>query len=402
MVVGGASDSGVACNSAIAARARKPSLKRLSADEIGWLSQRHRETLSLCTYLFQLLCKIAVVFLFQIASTVAAATDLHSANQSASEPHRTYPFANAHLYVDPDTAAAEFVRRGALPYPVDVMKRIADEPAAIWLTGRSATIFTEVAETIARSRERGTMPVFTAYKIPHRDCGGHSSGGASAAEYATWIERIAQGIGAAKAAIVIEPDALAQIHQSGCLTSVQQSERYQLLKYAVATLRRYAPNTAIYLDAGNPGWISATTMAKDLGAAGIDIADGFALNVANFYSVQSNIDYGMQLSALVGGKHFVIDTGRNGSGPTADFDWCNPPERALGPRSQGFSSGVVDAFLWIKRPGNSDGRCHGGPPAGVFWPEYAFDLANRAQPANEIGQDTPRLRGVPGDNARRQ
>jgi endoglucanase len=38
------------------------------------------------------------------------------------------------------------------------------------------------------------------------------------------------------------------------------------------------------------------------------------------------------MSYLVGGKHFIIDTSRNGLGPAPDGSWCNPPGRALGPK----------------------------------------------------------------------
>ncbi len=34
----------------------------------------------------------------------------------------------------------------------------------------------------------------------------------------------------------------------------------------------------------------------------------------------------------------------------------------------------IDAYLWIKDPGASDGPCHGGPAAGRYWPQYAVDL----------------------------
>ena len=33
---------------------------------------------------------------------------------------------------------------------------------------------------------------------------------------------------------------------------------------------------------------------------------------------------------------------------------------------------LVDAFLWIKTPGESDGTCSGGPAAGKWWGEYAL------------------------------
>ena len=81
----------------------------------------------------------------------------------------------------------------------------------------------------------------------------------------------------------------------------------------------------------------------------------------------------------MGGKHFVVDTSRNGLGPTPDGQWCNPPGRALG-AAPTLETGdpAADAFLWIKRPGESDGACNGGPSAGTWWADYALGLARRA------------------------
>ena len=52
---------------------------------------------------------------------------------------------------------------------------------------------------------------------------------------------------------------------------------------------------------------------------------------------------------------------------------------------------LVDALLWIKRPGESDGACNGGPPAGTWWPEDALG----ARPAGRGGL-TPRGSGGSG------
>jgi endoglucanase len=52
---------------------------------------------------------------------------------------------------------------------------------------------------------------------------------------------------------------------------------------------------------------------------------------------------------------------------------------ALGARpSAATADPVVDAYVWVKRPGESDATCNGGPSAGTFWPEYALDLAKRS------------------------
>ncbi|WP_327267461.1 glycoside hydrolase family 6 protein [Streptomyces sp. NBC_01218] len=101
--------------------------------------------------------------------------------------------------------------------------------------------------------------------------------------------------------------------------------------------------------------------------------------------------------------HFVVDTSRNGKGPwtppagkyAGDPEtWCNPPGRGMGPRPTA-DTGVplVDAYLYVKTIGESDGSCTrntGGtvdpeygvvdPAAGVWWPEQAHELARNAQP----------------------
>ncbi|MEV5725196.1 glycoside hydrolase family 6 protein [Streptomyces pharetrae] len=102
-------------------------------------------------------------------------------------------------------------------------------------------------------------------------------------------------------------------------------------------------------------------------------------------------------------RHFVIDTSRNGRGAwtpepgkySGDPEiWCNAPGRGLGPRPTA-DTGVplVDAYLWVKIPGESDGSCTrntGGaidpeygivdPPAGTWWPDQAHALARNAAP----------------------
>jgi endoglucanase len=126
-------------------------------------------------------------------------------------------------------------------------------------------------------------------------------------------------------------------------------------------------------------------MAPRLKAAGLDEADGFSLNVSNYRSTRELLAYGKKLSALVGGAHFVIDTGRNGNGSVdapidSEASWCNPPGRALGtPPTTDTGEPLCDAFLWIKKPGESDGECGGGPKAGVWWQERAIELAQKAK-----------------------
>ncbi|MFD4633398.1 glycoside hydrolase family 6 protein [Streptomyces sp. NPDC058284] len=286
------------------------------------------------------------------------------------------------FWVDPDSAAvrqvAQWQREGRTA-DARLVERIAARPQAVWLygSGPEATVGSHV-EAAAKA---GRTAVFVAYFIPHRDCGAYSSGGArDAAEYRRWIEEFASGLGTRGAYVIVEPDAVAQL-VAGC-PRADAAERYALLAHAVQRLKRQ-PHTKVYLDAGNAGWIPDERRLLDpLRRAGIAEADGFALNVSNHHTDEVSSAYGHRLVKELGGdKHFVIDSSRNGNGPYAgDQAWCNPPGRALGrPPTAETGDPALDAYLWIKRPGESDGPCRGGPRAGQWWPEYALGLARRAR-----------------------
>ena len=131
--------------------------------------------------------------------------------------------------------------------------------------------------------------------------------------------------------------------------------------------------------------------------------------------------------------HFVIDTSRNGQGPMqaalyaaapysqpsavltglASGNWCNPPGAGSGLQPSANSGiALLDAYLWVKVPGESDGSCDiaGGarawdysvynpwgltgdaqihfdplwstvdPIAGAWFPAQALQLAQNANP----------------------
>ena len=113
--------------------------------------------------------------------------------------------------------------------------------------------------------------------------------------------------------------------------------------------------------------------------------------------------WALMLGSTQAETHFVVDTSRDGVGPwqtTVAYpdkqDWCNPPGRGLGPRPTADTGDpLVDAFLWVKVPGESDGSCNRGipgsttdpewggvvdPAAGVWFPAQALQLAQLATP----------------------
>ncbi|MEU6675341.1 glycoside hydrolase family 6 protein [Streptomyces sp. NPDC046925] len=289
----------------------------------------------------------------------------------------------ATFWVDPDSPAARQVtawRSEGRTADARLIERIAGRPQAVWLHGPGPGPAVRAATEAAAAA--GHTPVLVAYFIPHRDCGDYSGGGAAdAAAYRRWVDEFAAGIGDRAAYVVVEPDAVAQ-KIAGC-AKADADERYALLAYAVDRIKA-RPHTKVYLDAGNSSWIPDVDRLLDpLRRSGIAKADGFALNVSNYQTNAASSAYGHRLAGALGGaKHFVVDSSRNGNGPYTGGDeaWCNPPGRALGiPPTTATGDAALDAYLWIKRPGESDGTCRGGPPAGQWWPEYALGLASRAR-----------------------
>jgi endoglucanase len=288
------------------------------------------------------------------------------------------PFASGRIYRARRGPARTQARAWRHDRPADaaLMDHIAQQPAALWLGDWNPDVRAAAARRVRAARAARAVPVIVAYNVPARDHGLHSSGGASGTDgYLAWIDALAAGIGAGPAALVLEPDALAALDQ---LPEGERAGRAALIAQAVERLSG-RPGVAVYIDAGNPAWIPAAEMARRLRAAGVARARGFAVNVSSFHPTERSRAYGRAVSRLVGGAPFVIDTSRNGAGPAPGDEWCNPPGRALGaaPTAQ-TGDPLVDALLWIKRPGESDGACNGGPPAGQWWPDEALRLAQAA------------------------
>jgi len=284
------------------------------------------------------------------------------------------PLDGQNFYVNP-SSKAKAAADGASP-PSPELNAIANTPTAYWMDNLSTPAVD--AKYISAAQGAGTMPILALYGIPHRDCGSFAAGGFGSADaYKGWIDGVAGAIGGGPAAIILEPDALAM---ADCLSAGQRQERLDLIGYAVDTLTRN-PATAVYVDAGHSRWVSADKMAAMLNQVGVGKARGFSLNTANFFSTGEEVGYGDAISGMTNGAHYVIDTSRNGAGPAdGEMYWCNPSGRALGAApTTATGNGNVDAFLWVKRPGESDGSCgQGDPGAGRFVSSFAIDLARNA------------------------
>lgn len=229
------------------------------------------------------------------------------------------------------------------------------------------------------------------------------------------------------------------------------SDRFEQVNHAVDVLTAL-PNTAVYLDGTHSGWLGVGDISQRLIAGGVEKADGFFLNASNYVQTERLAKYGTWVSDCINlsvnswyepsycgsqyypaspddfstwGKtdaqyaqayidtgltpdpaaqaHFVIDTSRNGVGPWAapagwegDAEvWCNPPDRGAGARpTTDTGNALIDAYLWIKVPGESDGQCYRGtggpldpvrgiedPAAGQWFAQQARELIANAVPA---------------------
>ena len=151
-----------------------------------------------------------------------------------------------------------------------------------------------------------------------------------------------------------------------------------LMAYAGERLKAGSAQAKVYFDIGHSAWLSPDTAANRLRGADIgNSADGIATNVSNYQWTSDEISWAKQVLQAVGDPQLraVIDTSRNGNGPHSS-EWCDPPDRAIGtPSTNVTGDSMIDAFLWIKRPGEADGCI---APAGQFAPQRAYELATAA------------------------
>lgn len=319
--------------------------------------------------------RAAFVVFMMIPCASTALTIVRAMDGAVAEVQSVNPFAGKRLFVEPNSDARRQADEWASSRQDDsqLMRRMADQPQTIWFGNWNRDPRGDVDRLLGRAQ--GALVVVSVYNIPYRDCGLYSRGGAGGADdYRRWILELARGIRGRPLAIVLEPDALPG---ADCLPARLRDERFVLIREAADALNK--AGAAVYLDAGNANWKSPQEMATRLARSGLESADGFALNVSNFQPLATITEYGDRLSGLVGGKHYIVDTSRNGRGNGQSKEWCNPRGQALGP-SPATATGhaLVDAFLWVKVPGQSDGTCNGGPNAGKWWPEYALELAKGA------------------------
>ncbi len=306
-------------------------------------------------------------------------------------PVNANPIAGTRLFVDPTAPAAQAARHYARSKPAwsGLLGRIAAEPSAhrFYMWNMGSNVVGQVTHYLQKTQleQPGSTVMLSTYNLVHGPCG-FTATPAMQARYDDFMNQVAQGIGNVHVVFFLELDSLITAR---CLTPGQLAIRNAELTYAISVLEA-DPHVVVYLDGGAADAASAGRQAALLRDAGVTQAQGFFLNSTHFDWTTSELRYGQRISRLLGGAHFIINSGENGRGPLRPHNrvrhgnevLCNPPGRGLGPLSvqgdvaQQTGFAAADGFLWFSNPGGSGGQCvPGAPPNGVFWPAYAVMLA---------------------------
>jgi cellulose 1,4-beta-cellobiosidase len=374
-------------------------------------------------------------------NTTTSATPSASASTSATATTAkapANPFEGAHLYVDPAwTRNVEGVAT-ADPAHAALVRKVAQVPTAVWIDSIARTgLVAKTLDAVAATHDPAMVPVFVLYDLPNRDCAAKSSAGELAVEKdgeKRYAAEVVDPIAAAfrahasqRAIIVVEPDSLPNIATNLNNPKCAASDHAYRASIAYAVKSFAMPNVSVYLDAAHSGWLGwdgnrdkiAKVFSEVLTAAGgADKIRGFAINVSGYGAIDGDASKKLEKSnpcdnetvyadklaeslAKVGvtDKGFIIDTSRDGVpyARTKGGNWCNVKNAGFGPRPRVQPSPRVDAYVWIKPPGESDGtsdpksarydtNCSSedampnAPEAGTFFTAYFTSLAQKANP----------------------
>ncbi|WP_236081022.1 glycoside hydrolase family 6 protein [Microbacterium oleivorans] len=310
---------------------------------------------------------VALVLVLVLVGVIGSAVTRGFHALTAQPPHQ------GTMIIAPTQAKAAAAARDLSGDEKDAADYLAAQPTAYWLTPEQDPIGTAggtVLDLISQARDQNRSVAVVIYGLPGRDCGNHSAGGLSEADYPTWVGEIGAALDTApevQKIVVLEPDSIALSDECGNI-----AERARQLSTAVDELT--TANTWIYIDGGHSNWLPAEKMADLIRQTSvIDRVRGFATNVSNYQASADEFAYAASLSSLLGGAHAIVDTSRNGVASSGG-EWCNPPGQRVGEPGGSFHDDVVDTNLWIKPAGESDGECSGGPAAGIYWPEAGVEL----------------------------
>ncbi|CAE6502751.1 unnamed protein product [Rhizoctonia solani] len=347
----------------------------------------------------------------KVSSLVAATAATFVAGVSATPlvPRQTTdinPFAGKTFYESPHyrtSIEAEIARLNAAGKSELAAKaaKVAQVPSFIWISDTAAvsTIsgYLKNASDIQKSTGKKQIVQLVVYNLPDRDCSAKASDGefhlnnAGESRYEAYIKSVAsqlQRYPDVSVAISLEPDSIGNLVTNlavpKCGNAAPAHKR--LLGLAVALLQ--FPNVSLYLDGAHAGWLGwPDNLAPTAAALGEIIKNakthnanatvrGLVTNVSNYNGLGNQEQQGRDelkyindlaplLTAAGYPAHFIVDQGRSGNQVAArdGGDWCNFKYAGFGPRpSTTTPSPLVDAIVWVKPGGESDGTSDTSSP----------------------------------------
>ncbi|SFC00158.1 Glycosyl hydrolases family 6 [Nocardioides terrae] len=195
--------------------------------------------------------------------------------------------------------------------------KVALRPHAAWFTAHTHSISTSLERYIERTQhgDPNKLVQFALFRQwPDREARRHVPlTAADQAAYRSWMDTVAQTIGNRRVMIILEPD-LALDAPGG--HTADPAVRLSLVRYAAQRLSSL-PNATVYLEAGAPDWLKASTATQLLIDAGIGYTRGFALGGTHHTSVGADVNYAAAIASGLAargypGKTAVLDTADNG------------------------------------------------------------------------------------------
>jgi cellulose 1,4-beta-cellobiosidase len=327
----------------------------------------------------------------------------------------------------------------ANPAQATLLRKVEAYPTAIWLDSiaKARSTSRRLDEAVEQSMQSGrpVVSVFVLYDIPGRDCAAVASTGeldvdAGARYESEFVDVIAAAFrdhGSQRIVAILEPDSLANLATNLGIGKCRAAEKAYRKALAYALRKLAMPHVSLYLDAAHAGWLGWDANRSKIAhifrqvlddAGGVDKVRGFSTNVSNFDTLSDGDGKGLEPTAPcpdeltyverltqslaevgVTGKGFIIDTSRNGRGAIRSQSgaWCNVKGAGLGERPRASPAPGVDAYFWVKPPGDSDGASEpsspgydaacarpdsalGAPAAGAWFSEYFVGLVKNANP----------------------
>jgi cellulose 1,4-beta-cellobiosidase len=388
----------------------------------------------------RILAVLSVSFAFSACASIGKGGSSGPA-PGGSEASRRNPFLDVNFFLNPEYVANVEATAKAFPNEADAIRKVKQYPSGLWLDSiahvANLPLWLGEARKQQQASGKPTLSLVVVYDLPNRDCAANSSAGElkvsenGAARYRTeFIDVIAKhfkDFSELPIVVILEPDSLGNLVTNMNLPKCADSRSAYVESTVYAIQKLQLPNVSIYLDAAHAGWLGWDDHRASLIkvykkvlklAGGYDMIRGFATNVSNYTHLYNRDGAALESSdpcynelvymkkLLVGlsdsgvkNKGFIIDTSRNGKGGIRKVwgHWCNIKGAGLGERPRAAPAPFIDAYFWIKPPGESDGisdptqprfdaecasndSAPNAPQAGVWFQSYFVDLVRNAVP----------------------